>query len=76
MSNQNTKDAQRVMAYKLNAELRLANRRAKHQGASSKIGGVVTINFAPDAKPMSDFGGVGKVLGPSLISIPEYKRKK
>ena len=37
--------------------------------------GVFTVRFAPDAKPVSELGGVSKVLGLSQISIPDFKKR-
>lgn len=77
MSDKNAKDASLVAQYKATAALRLAERRAKSKDSSTQISstrqGVVTIRFAANAKPLSAFGGVSKVLGPSRIQIPEYK---
>ena len=80
MNDKNAKDASLVAQYKAAAALRLAKRQADNKASStekvSPRGGVVTIRFARGAKPMSDFGGVGKVLGPSRIQIPDYKPQR
>ena len=77
MSDQNAKEARLVAEYKAAASLRLAERRAKNGKPSlspgEAQGAVITIRFAQDAKPLSAFGGIMKVLGPSRIHIPEYR---
>ena len=77
MSDKNAKEASLVAQYKAAATLRLAEQKAKSKKPSAQSdearGTVVTVRFAPDAKPMSAFGGITKVLGPSRIQIPEYK---
>ncbi|MGS0741342.1 hypothetical protein ACVBEF_05860 [Glaciimonas sp. GG7] len=76
MNDKNAKDASLVAQYKATAALLLAERKAKYKvsGQPDKArGGVVTIRFASNAQPLSAFGGVSKVLGPSRIQIPEYK---
>lgn len=80
MNDKNAKDAILVAQYKAAAALRLAKRRADNKAPSAESvpprGVVVTVRFARGAKPMSDFGGVGKVLGPSCIQIPDYKQQR
>jgi len=77
MSEQNAKEARLVAEYKAAAALRLAKRRTKNGKPSMPSGeaqgAVITIRFAQDAKPLSAFGGVTKVLGLSHIQIPDYK---
>lgn len=77
MNDKNAKDASLVAQYKAAATLRLAGLKAKNKGSSAlpdkAHGGVVTVRFASNAKPLSAFGGVSKVLGPSRIQIPECK---
>lgn len=77
MSDQNAQDALLVAKFKTAAALRLAERKALKKESlppsGKTCGGVVTIRFAPDAKPLSAFGGISKVLGESRIQIPEYK---
>jgi hypothetical protein len=80
MSDQNARDALLVAKFKAAAALRLAERKALKKESlppSGKTGdGVVTIRFAADAKPLSAFGGICKVLGESRIEIPEYKQHR
>ncbi|MEO5933588.1 MAG: hypothetical protein ABIQ08_08575 [Duganella sp.] len=77
MSDKNAKEAGLVAQYKATAALRLAGQKAKNTAQSSQAdkapSAVVTVRFAPNSKPLSAFGGVTKVLGPSRIQIPEYK---
>lgn len=80
MSDQNAKEARLVAEYKAAAVQQLAERRAKNgkppMPSYEAQGTLVTIRFAQDAKPLSAFGGVMKVLGPSRIQIPDYKRQR
>jgi hypothetical protein len=80
MSEQNAKEARLVAEYKTAAALRLAERRTKNGKSSMPSdearGAIITIRFAQDAKPLSAFGGVTKVLGLSCIQIPEYKPRR
>lgn len=83
MNDKNAKDALLVQQYKSSAALRRALRKQgiKTYGASPeapeiKPGNVVVVRFAKNAKPMSELGGVGKVLGPSRIHIPEFKAQR
>lgn len=77
MSYKNAKEASLVAQYKAAAALRLAEQKAKNRDLSAQTdkapGTVVTVRFAPNAKPLSALGGVTKVLGPSRIQIPDYK---
>ena len=38
--------------------------------------GVVTVKNEPEAKPISELGGATKVLGRSIIRIPEMRRTR
>lgn len=82
MDDKNAKDELLVKLYKSAAALRRAERREKMKNCpvsaeapEVKRGSVVVVRIAKNAKPMSAFGGVGKVLGPSRIRIPEFKPK-
>lgn len=80
MSDKNEKDASLVEQYKAAAALRLAERRARSKEPPVRPDGargdLITIRFARDAQPLSAFGGITEVLGPSRIQIPEYKRQR
>ena len=77
MNNKNADDADLVARYKAVAALRLAELRAKNTEPSVQPNetrdAVPTVRFAHNAKPLSVFGSVTEVLGPSRIRIPEYK---
>jgi len=81
MSDKNAKDALAVKLYKTAAALRRAERKGKIPSSATPTtttttklaGGMVVVRLKKDAKPLSELGGVQKVLGPSRIRIPEYK---
>ncbi len=83
MGDHNAKDELLVKQYKSAAALRRAERKEKIKSAQLlsgnaelKPGNVVVVRIAKNAKPMSEMGGVNKVLGPSRIHIPEYKPER
>lgn len=77
MNAKDAKDENLVAQYKSAALLRLAELKAKNNkpfAHADKSGGMtLTVRFAHNAKPLSAFGGVAEVLGPSRIRIPDYK---
>jgi hypothetical protein len=79
MSDKNAKDALAVKLYKTAAALRRAERKGKTLSSDAsatkqlKVGDVLVVRLNKNAKPLSELGGVKKVLGPSRIRIPEYK---
>ncbi|WP_426172450.1 hypothetical protein [Pseudoduganella sp. R-34] len=79
MSDKNAKDALAVKLYKTAAALRRAERKGKTLSSDAsatkqlKVGDVLVVRLNKDAKPLSELGGVQKVLGRSRIRIPEYK---
>lgn len=77
MSDQNARDTLLVAKFEAAAALRLTERKALKKESlppSGKTrGGVFTIRFAPDTKPLSAFGRLSKALRESRIQIPEYK---
>lgn len=77
MTDTSDKIASQVERYKAAAKLRRAQRRSQqpepNTSSDQSDGSMLVVKLSSDAKPLSVFGGVGKVLGPSRIQIPEYR---
>jgi hypothetical protein len=78
MTDKSDKLASQIERYKAAAKLLRAQRRSQKPvslaSPGQPSGAVLVVRLSSDAKPLSAFGGVGKVLGPSRIQIPEYRR--
>jgi hypothetical protein len=78
MTDQSDKLASEIERYKAAAKLRRAQRRLQKPvslaSQDQPSGAVLVVKLSSDAKPLSAFGGVSKVLGPSRIQAPEFKR--
>jgi hypothetical protein len=80
MSDKDAGDASWIAKYRAEAAARRADRRDKSAAKAPLVAkatnGVFTVRLAPDAKPMSAFGGISKVVGRSRINIPEFKLRR
>jgi len=78
MADKRDKMASEVERYKAAAKLRRTQRRLQKPeplaSPDQPNGSALVVTLKSDAKPLSAFGGVSKVLGPSRIQIPEYRR--
>ena len=78
MTDKEMSDAELISKYRTESIARRARGKTTATVAEAPLAvkaenGVFTVRFAPDAKPMSELGGVAKVLGLSQIDIPEFK---
>lgn len=81
MTDEKASDAALIAKYKAESISRRGRSKTKIAAAETSLAvkardGVFTVRFARDAKPMSELGGVSKVLGLSQISIPEFKLRR
>ena len=80
MSDKEASDASLIAKYRAKAVTRRVESKPKNASkellAVKATNGIITVRFAPDAKPMSALGGIAKVLGRSRISIPEFKLRR
>lgn len=80
MNDKKASDASLIAKYKAGSVARRARSKGKDTTKSllavHATDGVITVRFERDAKPMSELGGVAKVLGQSRIKIPEYKLRR
>ncbi|USX20728.1 hypothetical protein NHH82_00755 [Oxalobacteraceae bacterium OTU3REALA1] len=80
MTDEEAKEAALIAKYKAESISQRSRRKPmltpEEQSLSVKAhNGVFTVRFALDAKPVSELGGVSKVLGLSRISIPDFKKR-
>jgi hypothetical protein len=78
MTDEKASDAALIAKYKAESIARRSRNKTKISADEKSLAvnaqnGVFTVRFARNAKPMSELGGVSKVLGLSQISIPEFK---
>ena len=81
MTDEKASDAALIAKYRAESISRRGRKKTKTNAAEMPLAvkaqnGVFTVRFAHDAKPMSELGGVSKVLGLSQISIPEFKIRR
>lgn len=81
MTDEKASDAALIAKYKAESISRRGRNKTTISAEEKSLAvkaqnGVFTVRFARDAKPMSELGGVSKVLGLSQISIPEFKLRR